>query len=62
MKPSWNDAPEWAQWLAMDEDCEWFWYEKKPSLSLTVFRDAGGMVKSARRERWRETLEQRPKT
>lgn len=32
MKPSWNDAPEWAQWLAMDEDGEWFWFESEPQL------------------------------
>ena len=30
MKPSWDDAPEWAQWLAMDENGRWFWYEFKP--------------------------------
>lgn len=30
MKPSWNDAPEWANWLAMDEGGDWFWYEQKP--------------------------------
>ena len=30
MKPSWDDAPEWAQWLAMDESGRWWWYEFKP--------------------------------
>ncbi len=30
MKPSWDDAPEWAQWLAMDESGRWWWYEKRP--------------------------------
>ena len=30
MKPSWNDAPEWANYLAMDSDNDWYWYESKP--------------------------------
>lgn len=29
-KPDWKDAPEWAQWLACDEECGWWWYQKKP--------------------------------
>lgn len=30
MKPSWDDAPDWAQWLAMDSLGHWYWYEIKP--------------------------------
>lgn len=30
MKPDWKDAPEWAQWLAMDGDGRWVWYDRKP--------------------------------
>lgn len=30
MKPSWDDAPEWAQWLSMDGDGLWSWWEIKP--------------------------------
>ena len=26
-RPSWDDAPEWAEWLAQDESGEWFWFE-----------------------------------
>lgn len=29
--PEWKDAPEWAQYVAMDESGDWFWYEKKTS-------------------------------
>lgn len=31
MKPDWKDAPEWANWLAMDDDGEWWWFELKPT-------------------------------
>lgn len=30
MKPSWKDAPEWANWLALDEDGQWNWFERMP--------------------------------
>ena len=29
MKPSWDDAPEWAEWLAMDH-AGWAWFEFRP--------------------------------
>jgi hypothetical protein len=32
VKPSWNDAPEWANYLAMDSGGSWLWFENKPLL------------------------------
>lgn len=29
-KPSWEDAPSWAGWLAMDGDGWWMWHESEP--------------------------------
>lgn len=29
-KPDWSSAPEWAEWLAMDGNGQWFWYRIKP--------------------------------
>lgn len=29
-KPSWDSAPEWANYLAMDEDGTWWWYQNEP--------------------------------
>ena len=29
-KPDWKDAPEWANYLAMDSDEEWYWHEMEP--------------------------------
>ncbi|XTQ92600.1 hypothetical protein ACQR5W_11815 [Xanthomonas sacchari] len=62
-KPSWDTAPEWANWLAMDEDGEWLWYELKPFKSF----ENGFWVSAARCQPvtqpdkgWDETLESRP--
>ncbi|AVO23691.1 hypothetical protein [Xanthomonas phage XPP1] len=30
MKPDWKDAPEWARYLAMDNDGVWVWYAVEP--------------------------------
>lgn len=30
MKPDWKDAPEWAEWLAMDSDGGWHFHEVEP--------------------------------
>lgn len=29
-KPDWKDAPDWAMWLAQDNDGRWFWWGEKP--------------------------------
>jgi hypothetical protein len=31
MRPNWEDAPEWAQFAAMDIDRNWFWAEYMPA-------------------------------
>lgn len=30
MKPSWKDAPEWAQYLAQERNGRWWWFEEEP--------------------------------
>lgn len=30
MKPDWNGAPKWANFLAQDPDGDWYWYEQRP--------------------------------
>ena len=47
MKPSWDDAPEWAQWLAMDEDGRWWWYEEKPVLQTNYFYWLGSKMEES---------------
>lgn len=58
-KPSWDDAPEWANWLAMDENGEWWWFEYKPH-KTAHFWNSLGRVKPVVNLEWQETLEERP--
>lgn len=64
-KPSWDDAPEWANWLAQDEIGDWFWYERKPENADDDefwFSDYDFELASDGEENpsWRNTLETRP--
>ena len=59
-KPSWEDAPEWAQWLAMDDDGEWYWYEEKPKRNKFGWMSLTKRVLSTKGVGWDESREQRP--
>ena len=64
MKPDWKNAPEWANYLAMDEDGAWYWFKFKPELSEGFWdTEYPFSTKQARIDttQWKETLEQRPK-
>lgn len=62
MKPDWKDAPEWAQWLAMDKNGQWYWYELKPLRAITewVPQSDSLMVRAVCGDDWKETLQERP--
>lgn len=32
IKPSWFTAPRWANFLAQDNNGDWFWYEYMPTI------------------------------
>lgn len=70
-KPSWKDAPAWANWLAQDEDGEWYWYENEPELDLEQWNGVTGGrnieaqsllggKQVAYTSNWQQTLEERP--
>lgn len=61
MKPSWKDAPVWAKFLAMDEDGEWYWYEKKPTQYGNCWGWGGRTGLAQTDTNWSQTLEERPK-
>lgn len=63
MKPKWEDAPEWAEYLAMDGDGAWCWYENEPE---PYFYAEGGWNPNGKyqtalvNKNWQNTLEKRP--
>lgn len=66
-KPSWADAPDWAEWLAQDQRGDWYWYQVEPEADLNVdeWCNEGGRLCEAvdcgePNPNWRTTLERRP--
>lgn len=67
-KPDWKDAPKWANWLAMDKDGEWCWWNKAPRMADSIWAqgapeeeftyESAGYFES--RSGWMDSLEQRP--
>lgn len=62
----WDEAPELAQWAAIDKDGEGYWYESKPELLSCAWKSRAAkwyfihdnMLHQG--ENWETTLEQRP--
>ena len=63
MKPDWKDAPEWANYLAMDAGGAWYWHEKKPKVEDEEWCGKGGWELADLDEGyWEKSLEKKPKT
>jgi len=68
MKPSWKDAPEWANYLAADSNGAYWFYENKPHYNTTasIWFDDGRKVMALKINRFQlkinsiKTLESRP--
>ena len=61
-KPSWKDAPEWAEWRAQDECGMWYWYAGEPIIERYVFDSGSASSRAVKGEvlgDWRDTLEKR---
>ena len=62
-EPSWDTAPDWANWLAQDSCGRWFWYSREPSYNKDrVWRTEGvnGRALIASIKGAEKTLQQRP--
>jgi hypothetical protein len=60
-KPQWSDAPEWANWLAMDESGVWFWYESQPQFFHGAWCNGLSFMRARVGDGAKESLEERPK-
>ncbi len=62
-KPGWEDAPSWAQYLAMDADGGWYWYSTRPEKKNDcwwLFAEQGRQAFAEATAQWWESLEERP--
>ena len=41
-RPSWDDAPEWARFLAQDGTGNWYWWEIEPRWTGTDYDEPRG--------------------
>ena len=62
MKPSWQDAPDWAMMLAMDDSGLWWWFEKTDIVLLEGgwYSTTGGKIAEAGGECLKPYKEHRP--
>jgi hypothetical protein len=61
VKPSWKDAPSWANYLARDADGEWYWHENEPKIDSHMWIDNKGNSEFCGVDKdWRESLQSRP--
>lgn len=60
--PDWADAPEWANFWAVDDNGRCFWYEYKPTLGIRIWlAERGNNEISKQYPGWRNTLQERPR-
>ncbi|HDZ8980329.1 TPA: hypothetical protein RUY06_002225 [Aeromonas veronii] len=68
-KPSWDDAPGWANWLCQRDDGMWFWCVEEPRVSENGWETrhearatypSGDQIPEHVLGDWRDTLERRP--
>jgi len=62
MKPSWEDAPEWANYLVMDSDGGWWWFQCEPSTNGCGgwSSNCGNVLFSKMESFWFESMEVKP--
>jgi hypothetical protein len=66
-KPDWKNAPDWANWLAMDANGEWHWFEFEPILDPEdgffwgTILDHEKWEKVYTKNDWKNSLQERPK-
>ena len=61
IEPDWSEAPDWAQYWAMDADGFQWWYAEKPSRLATCWNGGGRVARLPERVLgWRNTLRERP--
>ena len=64
--PSWDGAPDWANWMGQNLNGFWEWYEDKPTPNEEYnhwsheLRGMNAHISGPRNTKWRKTLNARP--
>lgn len=58
IRPEWNTAPRWANFVAMDSSGAWYWYSERPVLdaSLGMWCAGGHNTEAVKFQSWQESL------
>ena len=62
-QPDWSQAPEWADWWAIDRDLVSFWHEDKPKFDEVEFYQCGVFCDAPSfgyHGNWQDSLRKRP--
>lgn len=64
-QPDWNQAPEWANWWAMDADGDCYWFENKPEMMSVTWlpfnaSEVGEALSFGYTGNWQDSLRERP--
>jgi hypothetical protein len=60
VKPDWASAPEWANFLSMDDDGAFWWWEYKPEKGYYNWHHTAGKFESAGGNDLEMFIERRP--
>jgi hypothetical protein len=60
MQIDWSQAPEWANYVAMDKNGDWYWHQEKPQMLKDRFGYSNNQQFYKSTMRWRDSLQQRP--
>lgn len=64
MDIDWDSAPPWANFIAMDADGSWWWFEHRPHAGHLAWINHPGVSGKSERVKgaafWRESLVNRP--
>lgn len=61
MKPSWQDSPYWAAYLAKDADGHWSWFEYLPDRNQERWVTDGRVQHAGYvNDDWQDSMEARP--
>ena len=62
-KPTWDTAPEWAQYRSQNKNGDWWYHQSMPSVTQGVWKSTGMMQACGHSSpnEWMSSVERNPK-